>query len=151
MVGRSQPERQPALNRSHGSSTLPAPANDGVALVQKALRHKKVDARIIKDGRIVVHKEGRRLLVEVKRSGVVFSGEEDFPDESIIFEAQHIHDKANPKPWIYIVLSQHRNSMAVVGSNTEKFWIKDRMYYRCPKEYIKFKPVEVPDGECYTI
>jgi hypothetical protein len=146
-MGRSQTVKASGFEPDTGGSSPPAPANDGVKLVFDHLKAKGLDVEIIQDGRIVMTKDGRRLLVEVKRSGVVFSGEEDFPDDSIIFEAQHIHDSARPRPWIYAVLSQNWNSMAIVGSSTSKHWTKDRMYYRCPKEHIKFKPIGDWDAE----
>jgi hypothetical protein len=146
-MGRSQTVKASGFEPDTGGSSPPAPANDGVKLVYDHLKAKGLEVEIIQDGRIVMNKAGRRLLIEVKRSGVVFSGKEDFPDESIIFEAQHIHDKASPRPWIYVVLSQDWNSMAVVGSATSKHWTKDRMYYRCPKEQIEFKPIGERDVE----
>jgi hypothetical protein len=96
----------------------------------------------------VTGKTGKRYRVEVKGLGVNFSGPEDWPfDSEFIVCGKNSHERAEPKPYAYLILSKDLLSMAVVYTDTERFWREkvkqDHRYEKlqqafllCPLEFI---------------
>lgn len=97
--------------------------------------------------------DGKR--VEVKQRRVRFFSKESFPYETIIVDAAHIWDRANPKPVAYILTNLEVTACLIVKSSTFEFWTRskkwdrfknrDRFFYECPIEHTSFRKIEIPE------
>jgi hypothetical protein len=91
--------------------------------------------------------------IEVKRrKSLTFSSKEDFPYDSLIVDVCHSYDKAKIKPYAYIILNEKMDCAFIAYSKHQKHWKKtvkadrfkgrDREFYECPMEYIKFVKIK---------
>lgn len=82
--------------------------------------------------------------IEVKRRiSMTFSGEGDFPYDTLIVDACHCYDKANPKPYAYIIFNRDMTAAFIVDvKSTRRHWQRTtradrqkarvREFYECP-------------------
>jgi hypothetical protein len=96
--------------------------------------------------------DGKR--VEVKQRRVRFFSRESFPYETIIVDAAHIWDKADPKPVAYILTNEEVTGCLIVKADTFEHWTRlekwdrfknrNRFFYECPIEHTVFRRIEIP-------
>ena len=80
--------------------------------------------------------------VEVKRTGLSFTGKGDFPFPLVIFEETQRWDRMSPKPMFYMVVNKALTTALRVGLDTELGWFRRRRwverngrfkdFYECP-------------------
>jgi hypothetical protein len=85
--------------------------------------------------------------IEVTVRGFPFKCRKDFPYPTIIVEAVHRYEAANPKPAGYVRLSSTLTHAAMIGAETRASWIetcrrdvakkRDRRFLECPMEFVK--------------
>lgn len=91
--------------------------------------------------------------IEVKRrKSLTFSSKEDFPYNSLIVDVCHTYDKAKVKPYFYLILNKNMDCAFICYSKHQKHWKKiskfdrfkgrDREFYECPMEYVKFTKIK---------
>jgi hypothetical protein len=91
--------------------------------------------------------------VEVKRrQSLTFSSKEDFPYQTLIVDVAHAYDNARPKPYMYMIFNKEMTDCLLVECRTFHKWIKttkydrhrnrDRTFYECPIELVKWVKVE---------
>lgn len=84
--------------------------------------------------------------IEVKRLGVTFSGAADWPfGKKFIVCARHAFDRANPKPYAFVILSSDAARGAVVFSSDSKSWyVEERTdsRYEDVRQQFYFSPME---------
>jgi len=91
--------------------------------------------------------------IEVKRrKSLTFTSKEDFPYDTLIIDVCHTYDKAKIKPYAYIILNEKMDCAFIAYSKNQKFWKKtiksdrfkgrDREFYECPIEYVKFVKIK---------
>lgn len=101
------------------------------------------------DGDLFICGKGRdRERIEVKRRGFAFTGCGDYPFSSVIVDAAHIWDKADPKPFAYLILNQPMTVCAVVKGETFHQWKavrrmdryknREREFYEAPLSCVSF-------------
>lgn len=88
--------------------------------------------------------------VEVKRLGVDFTGQEDWPfGDKFIVCAKHSFDRAFPRPYAYVILSSSGQYAATVfTSDCDKWTVEQRTdkryenvsqeFYFCPFHLVRF-------------
>lgn len=88
--------------------------------------------------------------VEVKRLGVNFTNADDWPfGDKFIVCGKNAFDRAIPKPYAYIILSNDKKRAAIVMADSSSNWTvekrKDSRYesviqdfYFCPKNLVSF-------------
>jgi hypothetical protein len=64
--------------------------------------------------------------IEVKQLSVCFSGRADWPFRDFIVCAKHSFDRAVPRPFAYIILSEDSGSAATVLGRDWKLWTTGR-------------------------
>jgi hypothetical protein len=91
--------------------------------------------------------------IEVKKRGFCFTGRASWPYSDFIVCARHSFDRATPKPFAYIVVSNDLKCAAIAMVEDHKAWTvattRDRRYvnvaqecYFCPMEFIRFVMLE---------
>ena len=77
--------------------------------------------------------------IEVKRRGLKFINKKDWPHRDFIVCAKHAWDRAEPKPFAFIVLSNDYKYAGIVKSDSRKKWyaksIKDGRYDNVTQEF----------------
>ena len=87
--------------------------------------------------------------VEVKRRGLDFTNKGDWPHPDFIVCAQHSWDRAEPKPYLYIILSKSgTHAASVFGHSSPSWYVEKRTdsryenvrqeYYFCPLDEVSF-------------
>lgn len=97
------------------------------------------------DGDLEVGGKGR---VEVKQRKFGFSSKESYPYSSVIVDVAHAWERANPKPFAYIITNEDCTACLVVKGITFSSWTKirkwdrsrgrDRTFLECPLRLCKF-------------
>jgi len=100
------------------------------------------------DGDIFIDWQGGEERVEAKQRHINFTSENDFPYGTIIVDAAHNWDNANPKPRFYILTNDAVTHCCVVKGSTYDNWIRvkkwdrfkkrDRWFLECPVGCAKF-------------
>lgn len=85
---------------------------------------------------------------EVKHRMIQFTGRHDYPFQTVIVDVCHAWDKANPKPYLYLIFNRDASSYLVIHGNTSRHWRRVqrndkgknrvREFYECPIEYCHF-------------
>lgn len=91
------------------------------------------------------HRDGGDLIImpstriEVKKRGVKFTSEDDFPYPDFIVCQKHSWDLAPKKPFCYIILNNEKTHAAVAFGKDVREWsvrtITDRRYENYTREY----------------
>lgn len=93
--------------------------------------------------------------VEVKRrQNMEFTSKETYPFSTVIVDVAHTWDKANPKPYAYIIFNKWATACLIVKGSTFAHWKKvakhdalrnrERSFYECPKDYCQFFTLPTP-------
>lgn len=92
--------------------------------------------------------------VEVKRLSIQFTSPQDWPfGDKFIVCAKQSWDRAQPKPYAYIILSADMNHAAIVKGDTQDKWYVEKRqdtryqtiqqdFYFCPLDQITFWELE---------
>lgn len=92
--------------------------------------------------------------IEIKHLGVSFSTKSTWPfGKKFIVCAKHSFDRATPKPFAYIIVSNDKKAMAIVMVTSCAYWAieskkdsrynsVDQEFYLCPLEHVKFFKLE---------
>lgn len=105
------------------------------------------------------HADGGDLFisqrVEVKQLGVEFTSAQDWPfGRKFIVCAKHAFDRAQPKPYAFVILSASGSFAAAVFATDRKYWTAEKRrdgryenitqeFYFCPMETVQF--FQMPD------
>lgn len=114
-------------------------------------------SRFSDDGDLFVSGKGRdRERIEVKRRGFTFTDRSDYPFPTVIVDAAHIWDKADPKPFAYLILNQPMTTCAVVKGETFPDWKavrrmdrhknREREFYEAPLSCVSFHRLIAKEG-----
>lgn len=100
-------------------------------------------------GDLFISKDGvswKRIEVAVR--ALAFTSAKDFPYRSIIVDAAHRWDRADPKPYAYIRLNKAVTHAAIISAATAEHWKRttrrdagkqrDRTFLECPIEHVQF-------------
>jgi hypothetical protein len=105
-------------------------------------------------GDLFVTKDLIRNRVEVKEVGIKFSGRVDWKFSNFIICGKKSFDRAQPKPWLYIIVSQDHRAFGFVYTSTYhrwfSKWMPDKRYgpeykalfYLCELDNVTFRKVD---------
>ena len=92
-----------------------------------------------------------KMRIEVKRLGVTFTGRDDWPyGKKFMVCGKDSFDRADPKPFAYLIQSKDLKSMGIVLSASSKNWyVENKLdkrypepyyqdFYMCPMEHVSF-------------
>ena len=82
---------------------------------------------------------GQAKRIEVKGLSCDFQDGADWPFPDFIVCASHSWNRADPKPYAYMILNKHRTHMGIVRGQDSKDWIKvkrqDQRYMGVEQEF----------------
>lgn len=89
--------------------------------------------------------------VEVKRRSFDFTCKQDFLYNTVIVDSVHAYDRANPKPYAYVILNNDMTYAFVVECKTYPRWERithmekarnrERTVYLCPLDCVRVEKI----------
>ncbi len=91
-----------------------------------------------------------KLHIEVKRRGLHWTCEEDFPYPSVIVCSARRYNSFDPPPHCYVIFNEDRSGLIRVPCNTDYLWElvsreingRKQFVYECPLEFCTFIPLK---------
>ena len=124
----------------------------GVQAKKKTIRIRgqvKEMSKFSDDGDIEIIWKNKKEIVEVKQRRLNFTSAKDFPYQSIIVDAAHIWEKANPKPITHILTNEKITHCVIVWRKTSSQWKhvekwdrfkkRKRRFFECPIALLEFR------------